>query len=181
MIAEPPGPLVIGYGNVLRSDDGFGWHVASLVAADPRAAGATVLQRHQLTPELALDLSAASFAIFIDAGHGPPGELSIEPVAATADATVTWSHHVDPAVLLALARNLYGRAPEAVAVSVGLASDAAGESLSPTIEGMLSEVVDRVVELAIEHGAVAGARTAASRALPPMVGTGAARGGADHA
>ena len=50
------GVLVIGYGNVLRSDDGVGWHVTERLASDARFASVTVLQRHQLTPELALDL-----------------------------------------------------------------------------------------------------------------------------
>ena len=26
--------LVVGYGNALRTDDGLGWHVADLLAAD---------------------------------------------------------------------------------------------------------------------------------------------------
>ena len=30
------GVLVIGYGNPLRSDDGVGWHAASLLATDAR-------------------------------------------------------------------------------------------------------------------------------------------------
>ncbi len=49
--------LIIGYGNVLRSDDGIGWHVAERLAADARFDDVTILQRHQLTPELALDVS----------------------------------------------------------------------------------------------------------------------------
>ena len=34
-----PAILVIGYGNVLRSDDGIGWHVAERLAEDPRFDG----------------------------------------------------------------------------------------------------------------------------------------------
>ena len=54
------GALVIGYGNPLRGDDGFGCSAAGLLAADPRLDGATVLGRHQLTPELATDIAGAS-------------------------------------------------------------------------------------------------------------------------
>ena len=44
------GVLVVGYGNPLRGDDGFGCHAAALLAADPRLEEARVLARHQLTP-----------------------------------------------------------------------------------------------------------------------------------
>ena len=158
--------LVIGYGNALRTDDGLGWHAAERLAADPRAAGATILRRHQLTPELALDLSRAAFAIFVDAGNGPPGSLTVEPVRAAGDAGPGWSHHVDPGALLALARELYGRCPEAVAVSVGLASDGAGEHLSPPIAALLPTVVEEVLRLMV--GRAAGADTTGLRARSRM-------------
>ena len=62
MTRQGDGVLVIGYGNALRTDDGFGWHAAGRLAADPRLDGAEILQLHQLTPELALDISRAGFA-----------------------------------------------------------------------------------------------------------------------
>ncbi|HEX2755571.1 MAG TPA: hydrogenase maturation protease [Candidatus Limnocylindrales bacterium] len=144
--------LVIGYGNALRTDDGLGWHAAERLAADPRLAGATVLQRHQLTPELALDISRAAFVVFVDASRGPAGALSVEPVEAATDATLSWSHHVDPSVLIALSRDLYSRAPDAVAVSVGVASDAAGDRLSPVVEAALPDVAATVARLVAERG-----------------------------
>lgn len=143
--------LVIGYGNALRRDDGLGWHAAERLAVDPRLAGATVLQRHQLTPELALDVSDASFAVFVDASRGPAAQLAVEPVVAAETAAIPWSHHVDPALLLALARDLYGRAPDAVAVSVGVASVAVGQRLSHVLQRVLPEVVDVVAGLVAEH------------------------------
>ena len=71
-LPDAPGPqaggvLVIGYGNSLRTDDGVGPRVAELVAADPRLAGAVVVACHQLTPELALDMSAARLIVLVDA------------------------------------------------------------------------------------------------------------------
>jgi hydrogenase maturation protease len=139
------GVLVIGYGNALRSDDGFGWHAAARLADDPRMAGATVLQRHQLTPELALDVSRASFVVFVDASTGPAGIAIVQTVREAADSTVTWSHHVDPSVLLALARDLYDRAPDALAVSVGAGTTDPGERLSMPLERILPDVADDIV------------------------------------
>jgi hydrogenase maturation protease len=153
------GALVIGYGNALRRDDGLGWHAATCLARDERLAGATVLQRHQLTPELALDISRAAFVVFVDASRGPAAQLAVDPVTPAAVAAIPWSHHVDPAILLALARDLYGRAPDAVAVSVGVASVAMGRRLSHVLQRLLPEVVDTVARLVAEHeraGAPAG-------------------------
>jgi len=74
-------PLVVGYGNTLRGDDGVGPRVAELLAADPRLAGAVVLARHQLTPELAADIAEAALVVFIDASeNGKPGEISIRRI-----------------------------------------------------------------------------------------------------
>jgi hydrogenase maturation protease len=166
--------LVVGYGNALRSDDGFGWHAAARLADDPRIAGTTVLQRHQLTPDLALDLSRASFAIFVDASTGPAGVVAVRQVRAAPDSTVTWSHHVDPSVLLALARDLYGRAPEGLAVSVGLGTTEPGERLSSPLARILPNVVDDIVRwvrawrgagpVAVGHGGSTPWRTGGSPA-----------------
>ena len=80
------GALIIGYGNVLRSDDGIGWHVAEHLAADARFDGVTVLQRHQLTPELALDVSRADLVALVDATQDrPAGTFAIERLAAIED------------------------------------------------------------------------------------------------
>jgi hydrogenase maturation protease len=143
--------LIIGYGNALRRDDGLGWHAAGLLADDPRLAGATILRRHQLTPELALDVSGAARVIFVDASNAAPGSVAIEPIAATpASAAPGWSHHVDPSVLLALARDLYGSSPEAFAVSTGAADLGLGEDLSETVADVLPAVLGAVAGLALD-------------------------------
>lgn len=98
------GVLVVGYGNALRTDDGLGWHAAELLAEDPRLDGAAVLARHQLTPELALDVSRATLVVLVDASHGPsPGTFTIERVEPAGRTGTTWSHHLDPASLVGLA------------------------------------------------------------------------------
>jgi hydrogenase maturation protease len=142
------GVLVVGYGSALRSDDGLGWHAAARLAEDPRLAGVTVLQRHQLTPELALDVSRADLVVLVDAAHGPAaGTYSIERVTGVTAGSTTWSHHLDPNGLVALTGELYGRAPAVVLVMVGVASVEMGDRLSPVVEAALPRVVDAVVEL----------------------------------
>ena len=166
------GVLVVGYGNTLRSDDGIGWRAASLLADDPRLrddprlGGVEVLAIHQLAPELALDFSRVSLVILIDAGaDNPPGEISVQSLAPDVDAGVSGgapgathgpgapSHHVGPPELLALARALYGAAPAALVVRVGVAEMEIGEALSPAVSAALPAVADVVVGLIARHRA----------------------------
>lgn len=142
------GALVVGYGNALRTDDGLGWHAAQRLGEDPRLAGVTILQRHQLVPELALDISAADLVVFIDASTSlAPGEVSVEVVEPREGVGGT-SHHVTPCTLMALSRQLYGRvAPQVFVVSCGVQSVAMGERLSSAVEAALPRVVDVVVGL----------------------------------
>jgi hydrogenase maturation protease len=140
--------LVVGYGNVLRGDDGVGWAAADRVAHDPRLDGVTIVRLHQLTPELALDVSEARLVVLIDAsGALPAGEIAVAEVPPAAGARTTWSHHLEPPTLLALAAELYGRTAPTFTVSVGIASLEAGDQLSTDVEAAVPRVVDAVAEL----------------------------------
>ena len=150
--------VVVGYGNALRTDDGLGWYAADRLASDPRLTGATVLQRHQLMPELALDISAAALVVLVDASHTlSAGTVTVTPVERANDATTTWSHHLSPPSVVALAHELYGRAADVFLVSCGAQSFEMGDWLSPAVEAALPRVVDAVVGLiasrAAEHRA----------------------------
>jgi hydrogenase maturation protease len=148
------GVLIVGYGNALRGDDGVGWQVADRLAGDPRLAGAEVLARHQLTPELATDVARASLVVLVDAsaGDGAPGSVSVRRLQPRRDAVPGWSHRLDPAALAGLAGVLYGAAPPVVLVSVAGASFAAGERLSPAVERAVPEVVEAVTRVVGEQG-----------------------------
>jgi hydrogenase maturation protease len=146
--------LVIGYGNTLRTDDGVGRHVAERLAHDPRLNGVRVIGRHQLTPELALDVSQADLVVFVDASRHPPaGVFTVEPVERTGRHGTDWSHHLDPSSLLDLTGELYGRVPDAVLVSVGVESVLPGDRMSPMVEASLPGLVDAVAELIVDHAA----------------------------
>jgi hydrogenase maturation protease len=146
--------LVIGYGNELRGDDGAGFHLARRLAGDPRLDGTRVIARRQLTPELALDISRARLVVFIDASRLlAPGEVSSAAVhAATgtgaSGAEAPYSHHMTAEALLGLAAELYGSAPQAMTVSVGVAGTDFGSELSPEVEAAVPQAADEVVRLA---------------------------------
>lgn len=182
--------LIIGYGNDLRGDDGVGQEVArALFSAGTGLAlpvPARVIWSVQLLPEMALDLSKSSFAVFVDAAYDaePPGSVNVYDLggaavgdqraarpalaAAQAAASSCWLD-LSPAGLCSLAHDLYGASPPAalVTVSVSFASTGIGSTgVGSTAEGpggtRLSPAVRAAVDVAVDavKGAVASWRCA---------------------
>ncbi|HVP64249.1 MAG TPA: hydrogenase maturation protease [candidate division Zixibacteria bacterium] len=141
--------LIIGYGNPLRGDDGIGPAVMDALENSPIAARAELLQRHQLGPELAEQVAAADAVIFVDASAvGTPGEIRTRKLQAPEVATSDLTHHVSPEVLLATARELYGRAPNAALVTVSGESFEVGAVMSDTACKAVHKAVSLVDSLA---------------------------------
>jgi hydrogenase maturation protease len=143
--------LIIGYGNPLRGDDGFGWQAASQLLdriADPEI---EVMAVQQLTPELMEPISRAGRVVFIDAAaSGEPGVLEERTLAPdTAFDSHNFTHHSTPGGLLAGAQALFGRAPEATLYTVPGEDFGFGERLTPAVEKALAEVVARVCAAAL--------------------------------
>ena len=127
---EPPaGILVIGYGNTLRRDDGVGPRVADAVVA-LALPGVRALACPLLTPELADPVSRARAAIFVDAAVDAPREVQLRKLA-PAHSSQVMAHAASPATLLALARDVFGHAPEAWWLTIPAEDLGMGEELSP--------------------------------------------------
>ena len=140
--------LVIGYGNTLRGDDGLGPAVAELLEAELAAEDVDVLSCQLLTPDLAEPVSRAELVIFIDAAaQGVPGAFACARVQPDRSRTSSFTHHFDPAALLALADVLYGRAPEAYVLSICGESFDDGEGLRASIAARVPEVAQKAREL----------------------------------
>jgi len=131
--------LVIGYGNTLRRDDGIGPTVAGDVER-MRLPGVLTVACHQLTPELADPLSRAGAAVFVDAAVGHPGPVRMRRLIASGSSQIL-AHAADPRGLLALARDAFGRAPEAWLLTVPAEDLGFGERLSRTAKRGLREAV----------------------------------------
>lgn len=142
--------LVIGYGNPSRGDDGLGWHACRRLRRLLPAERASVMTVHQLTPELAEDVSRFDLVIFIDAAcaGGDPGDRlrhEVDLSAATSDGS---GHHCTPEAILAYARALYGRAP--LAVTFGIVGQSFDFSMRLTrrvrdaMEGLVQQVVAEI-------------------------------------
>jgi hydrogenase maturation protease len=144
--AAPARILVAGYGNPGRGDDGAGWHVAAGVRAR-RPPRVRVLQGQQVVPEWAPAVAEADVAYFVDASPTTTG-LALAPLAAADPGSPVGAHAFGPAALLALARDVYGRAPEAFALAIPATSFAFGDRLSPATAAAVREAVATLRRLA---------------------------------
>ncbi len=139
--------LVLGYGNVLRADDGVGRHVADRLAEGPLPSGTAVRACHQLTPELAEDVAAVDRVVFVDGDlRVAPGRVATSRVLPQ-PGSPAWSHHLSMPALLGLAERVYGRAPAGYAVSVGIESIEPGDRLSLTVKRALPAALDAVLAI----------------------------------
>jgi hydrogenase maturation protease len=142
-----PRTLIIGYGNPLRSDDGFGWHASQVLAQALAGQDAKVITCHQLTPELAEPLSRCALAVFIDAdAQGNPGDIHRRAVRPHVPDSSALTHSCTPSGLLASADGLYGHRPQAVVFTVSAQSFAFGDALSPVVSAALLKVVEQVCQ-----------------------------------
>ena len=140
--------IVIGYGNTLRTDDGLGPAVAEGLEGEWPEEDVSVVSCQLLTPDLAEPVSRAELVVFIDAAaDGGPGDVACVRVEPDRTRSSSFTHHFDPAGLLALAEVLYGRAPEAYTISVCGESFDSGEGLTATVAARVPEVAARVREL----------------------------------
>jgi len=138
--------LIIGYGNPLRGDDGFGWHAAQRLRELLHDPGIEILTVQQLTPELMEPISRAAKVIFLDAAAtGEPGHLSVTPVDSTAAGSASFTHFATPGALLAGARALYGSAPEGLMISVAGADFNLGAELSEPVLRATEELLNRAI------------------------------------
>ena len=147
-----PHILIIGYGNVLRGDDGVGCLAAEelqrLFRDDPEV---RVIATHQLTPELAEDISRSEFALFLDATSSEePGRISQLRVLPKAGPS-GFTHQLTPASLLSAADYLYGHIPEAACITVAGWSFKLDNKLSRRANMLLQVLVGQAKDFVESH------------------------------
>ena len=138
--------LILAYGNPLRGDDGAAWHVAERLRARLQDPHVEIRTMHQLVPELMEDLSLVDRAVFIDAAEGDvPGEVRERRLEGTG--TGAFTHFANPAALLAGARRLYGRAPDAWMVTITGADFELSDRLTDPVATQVDTAADVVFRL----------------------------------
>ena len=143
--------IVIGWGNSSRRDDAIGHHVVdALETTLPADAQPALVKVHQLDVTLAETVASHDLVVFVDAcvesyANEP---ISVRPLAAEAARLCQpTSHDLSPAELLALTQWLYGRAPQAVLVTVTGHDFSFGEGLSVPARNAVPAAAHAVLEL----------------------------------
>jgi len=131
--------LLIGYGNPGRLDDGLGPALAEAVAA-LAIPGVTVESDYQLGVEDAAAAAAHEVVVFADASVSGPEPFAFCSVEPAAEACVGFSSHsVEPAAVLALARDLFRARTRGYALGIrGYRFNEFGERLSDQAEANLA-------------------------------------------
>jgi hydrogenase maturation protease len=142
---ETTGLLVIGYGNPLRCDDGVGPKVAEAVEA-LQLSGVHTLVCQQLSPEHAEPISRARVVVFVDAAMDALKEtelLKLEP----GETSQLMAHAADPRTMLALARDVFGHAPEAWWLTIPAVKLGFGTDFSPATQRGFEVALKKIREL----------------------------------
>ena len=158
-----PRTLVIGFGNIDRADDGVAYHVINRLR---RRLGQGMLHEDetgleeigaqidsiflvQLAPELMDVLILYDEIIFVDAHvYENVDSLYYAPVFPEFT-TATFTHHLTPAMLLALLKSLHHREPAGHIVSIRGYDFDFHRNLSADTEALVEKAVDHILLL---HG-----------------------------
>ena len=142
---QPSGFLVIGYGNTLRGDDGVGPRVAEAVEK-LNLPGVRTLVCQQLSPEFADPVSRAHTVVFVDAAVDTPREVQLRKLE-PGESSQLMAHAADPRTLLALARDVFGHAPQAWWLTIPAVKLDFSETLTPEAQRGFAEAVEKIQKL----------------------------------
>ena len=143
---DPPQEfLVIGYGNTLRGDDGVGPRVAEAIGK-LNLPGVHALVCQQLSPEYADPVSRAHTVVFVDAAVDAPREVQLRKLE-PGESSQLMAHAADPRTMLALARDVFGRVPQAWWLTIPAVKLDFSETLTPEAQRGFAEAVERIQAL----------------------------------
>jgi len=142
---QPSGFLVIGYGNTLRGDDGVGPRVAEAVEK-LNLPGVRTLVCQQLSPEYADPVSRAHTVVFVDAAVDTPREVQLRKLE-PGESSQLMAHAADPRTMLALARDVFGHAPQAWWLTIPAVKLDFSETLTPEAQRGFAEAVEKIQKL----------------------------------
>ena len=137
--------LIIGYGNVLRHDDGVGPKVAEAIEA-LRLPEVRTLICQQLSPEHAEAISRARTVIFVDAAVDAPREVQLRKLEPN-ESSQLMAHAADPRTMLALARDVFGHCPKAWWLTIPAVKLGFGEELSPEAQRGYETAIEEIKKL----------------------------------
>ena len=138
--------LVIGYGNTLRGDDSIGPRVAEAIEK-LNLCGVSALSRTLLTPELSATIAEAKRVVFVDASVEGKTEVELRKLS-PAQSSQVLGHSANPGTLLAIARDVFGHAPEAWILAIPAANMEVGEHLSELARQGMNVAIEKITQMA---------------------------------
>ena len=101
--------IIVGYGNTLRGEDGFGVEVVRLLQTK-KLHNTKLLEVFQLTPELVLELLEATEIIFVDAAYCEQNNYLFACRLQEKNEPLL-SHHITPQTIMQSLKILYNKEP----------------------------------------------------------------------
>ena len=148
---------IIGIGNELQRDDGFGPVVArALAATGALPDGVTVQDYGTRVVHLAFDLAdATGTTVFIDAAElgAAPGTVQVLVPTFADDLPPANGHALDLAGVIATIRSLGGSVDDVVLVGCQPLDVTDGVGLTPAVEAAVQPAVEAALALAVQHAA----------------------------
>jgi len=150
--------LVIGYGNSLCADDGFGVAVAEMLCDNlPDTPSISVVAQMQLLPELVEQIKENEGVIFVDADvETPTGRLNLfrfderdgpqHPIK-----KIVLSHQCSPFDLIATTSALYGVKPQAWLLTTGGVNFTLGDQMSESVSLLVKEAISKILAITGQH------------------------------
>jgi hydrogenase maturation protease len=123
---------------------------AAEAVAELNLPGVRTLACALLTPEVADPVSQAKVVIFVDAAVDAPRQVQFRKLA-PAESSQLMAPAADPRTLLALARDVFGRAPEAWWLTIPVEDLSVGDHFSPFAQRRLAEAIDQLRTFAVER------------------------------
>ena len=133
--------LVIGYGNTLRGDDSVGPRVAEAIQ-DLKMHGVRAMSCALLTPEMAATIAQAKRVVFVDATVEGTEEVELRKIFPAKSSRVL-GHAANPGTLLAIARDVFGHAPEAWCLAIPVENMDVGEELSQLAKRGMKAAIEK--------------------------------------
>jgi hydrogenase maturation protease len=152
----PRNVLILGVGNLLMTDDGFGVHVINELRKIPLPPNVTLIEAGIVSHQLIPDFHAADLLIFIDAieaGDAPGSIFRFKPEEMRFMTNIKASLHDMSLIDVLDMTELTGKRPETIIIAVQ-PKDAKNPSMELNEE--IRAAMPRVIELVLEELKVRG-------------------------
>ncbi|HEX2767801.1 MAG TPA: HyaD/HybD family hydrogenase maturation endopeptidase [Geobacteraceae bacterium] len=157
--APPRNILILGVGNLLLTDDGFGVHVINALRDFPLPPGVTLVEAGIVSHQLIPDFHEADLLIFIDAvqaGDTPGSIFRFRPEDMQFMSNIKASLHDMSLIDVLHMTALTGERPETIIIAVQPKDvKSCSMELNDEVKAAIPKVIDLIFEELKKHGAMA--------------------------